>query len=133
MSDPLIWVLIPYFIEDGRLDGETFENEDTKTELAQAFHSLGMPWIWQPVVLANIDNVVSQIKRYRQRRPVIVFNFCDGLDSDGSPGPSVVRALEAAGIPFTGADSRHLHLEAADEKTFPLCRRIHVTLSGAAG
>jgi len=129
MSDPLIWVLIPYFIEDGRLDGETFENEDTKTELAQAFHSLGMPWIWQPVVLANIDNVVSQIKRYRQRRPVIVFNFCDGLDSDGSPGPSVVRALEAAGIPFTGADSQFYDISTSKLRMKKLFRSAGVSTS----
>jgi D-alanine-D-alanine ligase len=36
----------------------------------------------------------------------VAFNFCDGLDWDGTPGVSVVKALEDAGLPFTGSDSR---------------------------
>jgi len=105
MSEPLIWAFIPYFNDKGRLDGDTFDSETTKAELAKAFQALGLAWIWQPVVLSNIDEVVAQVVRYRQDHPAIVFNFCDGLDADGSPGPSVVRALEAAGVPFTGANS----------------------------
>jgi len=33
-------------------------------------------------------------------------NLCDGIEHDGTTGPCVVRALELAGIRFTGADSQ---------------------------
>jgi D-alanine-D-alanine ligase len=113
MSEPLIWALIPYFIEDGRLDGDTYESEETKAELASAFRTLGFPWIWQPVVPGNINDVVSQMVRSRARQPVLAFNLCDGFDTDGSPGISVVRALEAAGVPFTGADSQFYEISSS--------------------
>jgi D-alanine-D-alanine ligase len=113
MSEPLIWVFIPYFNEDGLLDGDTFDHENTKAELAKAFNTLRLPWIWQPVVLGNLDEVVNQVARYRRRESAIVFNFCDGLDTDGAPGPSVVRALEAARIPFTGADSQFYEISSS--------------------
>ena len=34
-----------------------------------------------------------------------VLNLCDGSELDGSPGITVVKALEASGIPFTGGSS----------------------------
>lgn len=102
---PLVWALIPYAIEGSRLTAATYENEVTKSELATAFDALGLPWIWQPVVHGTIDEVTTQLTASMTRRPIVAFNFCDGLDADGIPGLSVVRALEAAGIPFTGSDS----------------------------
>ena len=71
---------------------------------------MGLPWIWQPIVPANLREIVSQVVEYRRRFPCIVFNFCDGVDSEGRPGLSVVRALEAEGIPFTGADSHFFEI-----------------------
>ncbi len=103
---PLVWALIPYEIRGSRLTADTFDSEATKSELAATFGSLGLPWIWQPVVLGSLDEVISQISSSFANRPTIAFNFCDGLDCDGTPGLSVVKALEAAGIPFTGSDSR---------------------------
>jgi D-alanine-D-alanine ligase len=126
MSEPLIWAFIPYFNDKGRLDGDTFESETTKAELAKAFQALGLAWIWQPVVLGNVDHVVAQVSRYRQRHPAIVFNFCDGLDADGSPGPSVVRALEAAGIPFTGANSEFYEISCSKLRMKELFRAAGV-------
>ena len=102
---PIVWALIPYCLEDGRLTADTFESEATKSELAVAFNQLGLPWIWQPMVHGAIDEIVAQLALSLQRRPTLAFNFCDGLDRDGSPGLSVVSALERAGIPFTGSDS----------------------------
>jgi D-alanine-D-alanine ligase len=103
---PLVWALIPYRIEGSRLTAETFENEPTKSELAAAFYELGIPWIWQPTVLSSMEEITAQLTVSMQHRPTVVFNFCDGLDRDGTPGVSVVKALEGAGIPFTGSDSR---------------------------
>ncbi len=105
-STPIIWALIPYTIEGDRLTAEAYDHELTKSELALAFSELGLPWIWQPVVLGSIPDITAQLAASMKRHPTVAFNFCDGLDRDGTPGLSVVQALEGAGVPFTGSDSR---------------------------
>jgi D-alanine-D-alanine ligase len=106
VTPPLVWALTPYLIRNRRLVGESYDNEQTKAEIAAAFHSLGMPWVWQPVVPECIDEVLAQIARYREKNDAMIFNFCDGDDINGYPGLSLLRALEASGIPFTGAHAR---------------------------
>ncbi|MGA3187066.1 MAG: hypothetical protein ABSF22_08135 [Bryobacteraceae bacterium] len=91
----LIWAFIPYSVREGRLDGFDFDTAQTKRELAHAFCALGVPWVWQPIVETNLEAVIRQVAR----EDSVVLNLCDGID------PSVVRALECAGIPFTGAGS----------------------------
>ena len=103
---PLVWALIPYELDGNKLTAEPYDNEPTKSELAMVFHELGLPWIWQPVVLSSIEQVKTQLVLSMQTRPTVVFNFCDGLDRDGVPGVSMVKALEEAALPFTGSDSR---------------------------
>ena len=103
---PLVWALVPYCVERDALVAETWDDEVTKSELADSFHALRVPWVWQPIVATNLRNVVQQISRLAACRDSIVFNFCDGTDGDDAPGISVVQALEAAGTVFTGADSR---------------------------
>jgi D-alanine-D-alanine ligase len=101
----LIWAFIPYSIRDGRLDGYDFDTAQSKCELAQAFQALNLAWIWQPVVDANVDEIILQVTESRKREEIIVLNLCDGIEGTGTPGPGVLRALEQAGIPFTGANS----------------------------
>ena len=101
-SSPLIWAFVPFTVRDGRLNGFDFDTLQTKRELACAFRELHLAWIWQPVVAANIDAVIEQVAGGES----IVLNLCDGIGEGGTPGRCVVRALERAGIRFTGADSQ---------------------------
>ena len=102
---PVVWAFTPYLTRDRKLIGESYDNEQTKAEVACAFHSLGLPWIWQPIVPGSLDDVIAQVVRCRQKSETVVFNFCDGDDVNGYPGLTVLKALEETGIPFTGADS----------------------------
>ena len=102
---PLVWAFTPHLIRGRNLVGESYDNEQTKAELACAFHNLGLPWIWQPVVPDSLECVIAQVVQCRRKSEAIVFNFCDGDDVNGYPGLSVVKALEETGIVFTGADS----------------------------
>ncbi len=81
------------------MEGFDYDTAQTKRELAQAFRALNLAWIWQPVIDSNLDTVIAQVGREES----IVLNLCDGIG--GTPGPCVVRALEHAGIRFTGAGS----------------------------
>jgi D-alanine-D-alanine ligase len=97
----LIWAFVPYELREGRLEGFDFDTFQTKRELAQAFRELDLAWVWQPIVATNVTEIVEQAGGEQS----IVLNLCDGIERDGTPGPCVVRALELAEIPFTGADS----------------------------
>jgi D-alanine-D-alanine ligase len=103
---PLVWAFTPYLLRDSKLVGESYDNEQTKAEVASAFQTLGLPWIWQPVVPGSIAEVIAQVAKYRENHETIVFNFCDGDDINGYPGLALLKALEDSGIPFTGAGSR---------------------------
>lgn len=96
----LIWAFVPYSVRAGRLEGFDFDTAQTKRELAAAFRALNLEWVWQPIVDTNLDAIVAQVDRED-----LVLNLCDGIEAVGTPGPCVVRALERAGIRFTGADS----------------------------
>ncbi len=93
---PLVWALTPYLLRDSRLIGESYDNEQTKAEVARAFCSIGLPWIWQPVVPHSIGDLIAQIAKCRETSDALVFNFCDGDDVNGYPGVSLLKALEAA-------------------------------------
>jgi D-alanine-D-alanine ligase len=97
----LIWAFVPYEVREGRLEGFDFDTVQSKRELAQAFRELDLAWVWQAIVATNVTEMVKQAGREES----IVLNLCDGIEDRGTPGPCVVRALELAGIPFTGADS----------------------------
>lgn len=97
----LIWAFVPYQVREGLLDGFDFDTAQSKRELANAFRELNLAWVWQPVVATNVAQVVAQAVGEES----IVLNLCDGIEDRGTPGPCVVRALERAGIRFTGADS----------------------------
>ena len=97
----LIWAFVPYEVPEGRLEGFDFDTVQSKRELAEAFRELNLAWVWQPIVATNAAGIVEQAGRGES----IVLNLCDGIEDRGTPGPCVVRALELAGIPFTGADS----------------------------
>jgi D-alanine-D-alanine ligase len=103
---PMVWAFIPYSLEDGHLCGQTYDNPETKIELASVFEELGLRWVWQPVLLGHVEELVNQVGNSRAHHPSVVFNFCDGVEHWGTPGITVVQALERECIPFTGAASR---------------------------
>ena len=107
---PMVWVFIPYRIDGTRLLAESYETAQTKSELAEAFLALGLAWVWQPVTLNELPNVMAQLLECRKKREVLVFNFCDGAGTDGYPGILVTDALEQAGVPFTGARSSYYRI-----------------------
>ncbi len=113
----MVWAFTPYLIRDGQLIGESYDDHPTKAELAHAFHALSMPWIWQPVVADSLDAVVAQVAKYRETQEAIVLNLCDGDDVNGYPGVSVPRALEAARIPYTGAEPGFYELSTSKLRT----------------
>jgi D-alanine-D-alanine ligase len=119
----LIWAFVPYIVDGSRLDGLDFDTLQSKRELAEAFRTLNLPWIWQPIVQTNVDQCIQQAAGAES----IVLNLCDGIEDCGTPGPCVVRALEHAGICFTGAD-----LQFYEVSTSKLATKKMLTAAGVA-
>lgn len=99
-----IHVWLPYKMENGVPTSVTYGYPEFKVEVAGWMETLGVPMVWQPVTPCTLDEILARTVVRHRERPVIVFNLCDGLDIDGYPGPASVKALTAAGIPYTGAD-----------------------------
>jgi D-alanine-D-alanine ligase len=104
---PVIWTLVPYWVENGTLKSDSYDLGPYKVELAGVFQELNLPWILQIVLHSTIDSVISQIIECAKMQSTLVFNLCDGYDEVGTPGLTVVKALENTDLLFTGADSRY--------------------------
>ena len=104
----LVWVLAP--LVETQDEGIAWYSDYTQSraEYARAFEDLGLEWRWQPVTLRDHLRVIELLiaESAALGRDPIVINLCDGDELNGSPGLSVIRALEAAGLRYTGADER---------------------------
>jgi D-alanine-D-alanine ligase len=102
---PHVWLFIPYYDKDGRLESPEYDLPAFRAEVQTWFDALGLTWQWVPVTLKNVQEVIRAFRETHHDSSGVVFNLCDGNELDGSPGVSVVRALEAANVPFTGSAS----------------------------
>lgn len=102
--EPLVWVLVPHLETTDENLAWYCNFAQSRAEFRRAFAVLGIPWRWQKITLADHESVIARIARSAERRDVSVFNLCDGDESNGVPGLSVIRALEKHGLRYTGAD-----------------------------
>jgi len=100
---PTVSVFIPYFDKDGKLESPEYDLPAFRDELNGWFTALGYEWHWVPVTLNNLRSTIERLEPARLANQCLVMNLCDGNEVDGSPGVSVVRALEDAAIPYTGS------------------------------
>ncbi|TDX01506.1 D-alanine--D-alanine ligase family protein [Dinghuibacter silviterrae] len=104
-SDLMVWVLVPQ-VETGDPNIDYYYDfSQSIEEYTRVFAGWNLPWRWQPVHLDDYKEIIANIPANSEGRRPLVFNLCDGDEVNGSPGISVLRALEASGLPFTGADA----------------------------
>ena len=102
---PLIPVFAPYAAAGSEPVPNDYDTEEFRADVRSWFAPLPVDWEWVAVTPDNVQHVVDTAAKAARVRPVMVLNLCDGTEDDGYPGLSVVRALESAGVPATGADS----------------------------
>jgi D-alanine-D-alanine ligase len=75
-------------------------------EYTRVFEQLDLPWKWQPVTLENYKMIVQEIAHEREKgiHFPVVLNLCDGDEINGAPGVSVIKALDAKQLVYTGAN-----------------------------
>ena len=79
---------------------------------------------WDVTVLEDNQTSVGIVRDRIAAGYDLFFNLCDGADDQGLPGLEVVRTLERAGVPFTGATSRCY--EPSRLKMKRVCRRLGI-------
>ena len=106
----LVWVLAPFVATaDPALDYYN-DYSQSQAEFARAFDALGTAWRWQPVAMHDFREVIDTIASETTTHVPVVFNLCDGDETNGVPGISVIRYLDEVGLPYTGADQHFYHV-----------------------
>ncbi len=103
---PFVLVFIAYTEIDGRLVSPEYDDPYVRADIGKWMSAIGVQWEWCEVAASNLAHHIERARVLTQHGNLVVFNLCDGDDENGYPGLSVVKALEAANIPFTGARSR---------------------------
>jgi D-alanine-D-alanine ligase len=107
-TDPIrklkIWVLYPYLKTDDPNLQHYYDFNQSFQEYTRVFRELDADWIWQPVTMADYREVIGSIKRRSGRKIPLVLNLCDGDEVNGTPGVSVIRALDEFRLVYTGSD-----------------------------
>lgn len=102
----LVWVLVPTIETDDANISYYNDFSDGHAEFSRAFAELGLDWRWQPVTMRDYREVIDTIAASADVHTPLVFNLCDGDETNGSPGLSVIHCLDEAGLTYTGADAR---------------------------
>jgi D-alanine-D-alanine ligase len=103
----LVWAFIPCLSVEQDFSNEEFNPLYFQQELADVFAELEIAWKFKLITLENMKEMIEEVAASQAQYLAVVLNYCAGLDEvDGYPGASVVKLLEAKGIPFAGADSQ---------------------------
>ncbi len=103
LHDFAIWVLLPSLDTDDPNLQYYYDFEPALAEYKRAFLELGCDWQWRSVSLHGISQVLDEIQILSGSKVPLVLNLCDGDETNGVPGVSVVRELERRAFCYTGA------------------------------
>ena len=110
LSDYAVWVLLPTLRTDDPNLKYYYDFEPALAEYTAAFAALGVSWQWTAVSIDEIEKVASTIESMSGGRTPCVINLCDGDETNGVPGISVVRELEKRNWVYTGAREYFYHV-----------------------
>jgi D-alanine-D-alanine ligase len=108
-------VFIAYAEQDGRLVSPEYEDDWFRQEIDGWMRALHCDWEWVAISASNLQTEIARVSELSHDRRTLVLNLCDGDDVNGYPGLSVVKALETARIPFTGARSRFYEISTSKQ------------------
>jgi D-alanine-D-alanine ligase len=100
-----VFVFTPYRMTAAGPESITYGTPEFKAEVAAWMGALAAEHAWVEVTPETAAKEIGRVVDEAARRPVVVFNLCDGIEVDGYPGIKTVRALEASGVPYSGADT----------------------------
>lgn len=112
VGDPsrlMVWVLYPQLENEDPNIQYYYDFSQSHAEYTRVFNELGIEWKWQPVAMHDLndgmDSLIGTIRKASGRRVPVALNLCDGDELNGTPGVSVIHALEKHRILYTGANA----------------------------
>ncbi len=105
----VVWVLAPYLETSDENLSYYYDFTQSIAEYKKVFEALDVEWIWQPVTTQKATEIIHTIhqQKIEGNKIPIVLNLCDGDDINGTPGVSIIKLLEKAGLIFTGANEHY--------------------------
>jgi D-alanine-D-alanine ligase len=100
-----IWVLVPHLETDDPNLQYYYDFSQSFAEYTKVFDELEADWVWQPVTMQNFASVIASIKRLSKEKTPVILNLCDGDEVNGTPGISVIHALEEEELIYTGSSA----------------------------
>jgi len=101
-----VWVLAPALDNPDPNLAYYYDFSQSIEEYTRVFEELDLPWKWQSVSLGTYKMIVQEIAQEREQGIYfpVVLNLCDGDEINGAPGLSVIKALDAKQLVYTGAN-----------------------------
>ena len=101
-----VWVLAPALDNPDPNLAYYYDFTQSIEEYTRVFEQLDLPWKWQPVSLETYKTIVQEIAHERAKGIYfpVVLNLCDGDEINGAPGVSVIKAMDAKQLVYTGAN-----------------------------
>ena len=105
-----IWVLAPYLESDDPNIRHYYDFTQSLAEYTKVFEELRVDWKWQPVTMDNFKKKIKEIVSNTNGKTPLVLNLCDGDEVNGTPGVSVIHALDKQGLIYTGSDAHFYNI-----------------------
>ncbi len=99
-----VWIFAPYLETDDPTLKFYYDYTQSIAEYTKVFSEINCEWEWVNITLHNLDEAIARVKNDTAKRN-IVLNLCDGDEINDVPGISVIHALDANNITYTGSDS----------------------------
>ena len=99
-----VWVIAPYIVTQDPNLQYYYDYTQSIAEYQKVFSEIGCEWQWENVTLQTIEEVMNKIVNHPTSKTPVVINLCDGDEINGIPGVSVIHALEAHNLIYTGSD-----------------------------
>ncbi len=99
-----VWIFAPFLETDDPTLKFYYDYTQSIAEYAKVFSEINCEWEWVNVTMQNIAEAIAKVKTNTTKQN-IVLNLCDGDEINEVPGISVIHALDANNLTYTGSDS----------------------------
>ena len=99
-----VWIFAPFLDTDDPTLKFYYDYTQSIAEYTKVFSEIDCEWEWINITLKNLEESIAKVKNDCTKRN-IVLNLCDGDEINEVPGVSVIHALDAHNITYTGSDS----------------------------
>lgn len=99
-----VWIFAPYLHTEDPTLKYYYDYTQSIAEYTKVFSELDCEWEWVNVTIHNIQESIEKVKKHKRKKN-IVLNLCDGDEINEVPGISVIHALDASNLTYTGSDS----------------------------